>query len=253
MARARLEREIYRQRGVLIATDYLVNSGGVIFAAQERQIKTPGHLRIPDAMLGNQREVNGWLAAHARDFAEISEQRRLEAERCRDGVIRRNIREYIDILVSDADMLPNEAAERISVHRIAARERDRTAVDIMVPIPTTPVDCTVRVAASRLVEAGSPILAVVKGSDELVGVVTEWDITRATALGSSENLPLDQIMSTRVITANPIDSILDITRKLEHHEISAMPVVENGHVLGMVSSDLLARRSLPRLLKSKVE
>nr|MBP7691296.1 Glu/Leu/Phe/Val dehydrogenase [Anaerolineales bacterium] len=33
-ARARMERAVYRQRGVLIATDYLVNSGGVIFAAQ---------------------------------------------------------------------------------------------------------------------------------------------------------------------------------------------------------------------------
>jgi glutamate dehydrogenase (NAD(P)+) len=29
-ARARLERVVYRQQGVLIATDYLVNSGGVI-------------------------------------------------------------------------------------------------------------------------------------------------------------------------------------------------------------------------------
>lgn len=34
-ARARMERAAYRERGVLIATDYLVNSGGVIFAAQE--------------------------------------------------------------------------------------------------------------------------------------------------------------------------------------------------------------------------
>jgi len=36
VCRARMERAVYRQRGVLIATDYLINSGGVIFAAQER-------------------------------------------------------------------------------------------------------------------------------------------------------------------------------------------------------------------------
>ena len=47
VARARMERNVYRQRGVLIATDYLVNSGGVIYASQEHLIKTPGHLRIP--------------------------------------------------------------------------------------------------------------------------------------------------------------------------------------------------------------
>jgi len=42
-------------------------------------------------------------------------------------------------------------------------------------------------------------------------------------------------------------------RKLEYHEISAMPVVEGGSVLGMVSADLLARRSLLRLLQSQIE
>ena len=252
-ARTRLERAIYRQQAVLIATDYLVNSGGVIFAAQERRIKTPSHLRIPDELLGNTDQVNQWLSHHATELAAISEERRLEAEAYREDVIRRNIREFIDILVNDADMLPCDAAERISVHRIAARERDRTAADIMIPIPTTLVACTVRDAATRLVEAGSPILAVVGINDELVGVVTEWDITRASAMGSPEYLPLDQIMSTDVIVANPFDSILEITRKLEHHEISAMPVVEKGQVMGMVSSDLLARRSLPRLLQSKTE
>ena len=45
-ARSRMEREVYRQRGILIVTDYLVNSGGVIFAAQEHLIKTPERLRI---------------------------------------------------------------------------------------------------------------------------------------------------------------------------------------------------------------
>jgi glutamate dehydrogenase (NAD(P)+) len=40
-ARSRMERAVYRQRGVLIATDYLVNSGGVIFAAQEQSGSPP--------------------------------------------------------------------------------------------------------------------------------------------------------------------------------------------------------------------
>ena len=39
-ARRRMERTVYWQKGVLIATDFLVNSGGVIFAAQEQLIQT---------------------------------------------------------------------------------------------------------------------------------------------------------------------------------------------------------------------
>jgi glutamate dehydrogenase (NAD(P)+) len=251
-ARARMERAVYRQRGVLIATDYLVNSGGVIFAAQERLIKTPDHLRIPQAMFGDRAAVDAWLAGRAAELAELAEQRRQAAERYREDVIRANMRELVDLLISDADMLPCEAAEKISVRRIAARESDRTAADIMESIPTIPVDSTVRQAAALLVESGCPILAVLSASGELAGVVTDWDVTRATAQGSPEDQPLAHLMSRQVISAAPGETILGIIRKLEYHEISAMPVVEGRAVQGMVSADLLARRSLLRLLQSQL-
>ncbi len=81
-------------------------------------------------------------------------------------------------------------------------------------------------------------------------MVTDWDVTRATAMGSPDDQPLEEIMSREVISADPSDNIVEVIRKLEYHEISAMPVVEKGCVQGMVSSDLLARRSLLRLLQT---
>jgi CBS domain-containing protein len=104
-----------------------------------------------------------------------------------------------------------------------------------------------------LVQADCPILAVVNLSGVMEGVVSEWDITRATAQGSPDDQPLGEIMTRSVISASPTEGILDMIRKLEYHEISAMPVVEGGAVLGMVSADLLARRSLLRLLQSQIE
>ncbi len=251
-ARARMERAVYRQRGVLIATDYLVNSGGVIFAAQEHLIKTPNKLRIPGHMLGDRQAVDRWLVDHADELDKLAEQRRIAAEAYRDEVIRRNMRELIDLLVSDADMLPCEAAERISIRRIASSEADRTACEMMVPIPTIDVAKTVQDAASLLIESGSPILAVLSEEGALAGVVTGWDITRATSQGSPDDQPIENIMTRQVISADPQDSILDMIRKLEHHEISAMPVVEQGCVEGMVSADLLATRSLLKLLQSQL-
>ncbi|MFL7891568.1 MAG: Glu/Leu/Phe/Val dehydrogenase dimerization domain-containing protein [Anaerolineales bacterium] len=250
--RSRMERAVYRQMGVMIASDYMVNSGGVIFAAQEQLIKTPGHLRFPDEYKGNARAVEDWLEDHAQEFSELAEQRLAAAESHRDEVIRCNIREMIDLLVSDADMLPNEAAEQISIRRIAARESDKKAVEIMESIPTIPIASTVKLAAAALINSPSPILAVVDDDDQLAGVVTDWDITRATSIGSPDNLPLEQVMTREVISAVPTDSILDVIRKLEHHEISAMPVVSGKSVLGMISSDLLARQSLLRLLQSQI-
>jgi glutamate dehydrogenase/leucine dehydrogenase/CBS domain-containing protein len=252
-ARVRMERAVYRERGVLIATDYLVNSGGVIFAAQERLIKTPEELRIPSEILGNAEAVDRWLKAHALGLEELAEQRRTAAIAYRDEVIRRNMRELVDLLVNDADLLPCEAAERISVRRIASSERDRTVAEIMEPIPTARVDDTIQRAAALLVEGGSPIVAVLSAEGALAGVVTEWDITRAMSTAIGVSAPVSRIMSTDVYNAAPEETILEVVRKLEYHEISAMPVVERGCVMGMVCSDLLARRSLLRLLQSQTE
>jgi len=248
-ARERMEREVYRRKGVLIATDYLVNSGGVIYAAQEQLIKTPQHLRIPDEMLGDQTAVDRWLELNSEELSELAEERRIAAFEYREEVIRRNMKELIDLLISDADMLPCEAAERISIRRVAARESDRTAKELMLPIPTIGVNKTIQDAASKLVESNSSILAVTSESD-MVGVVTEWDVTRSTAFGNPDDQPLEQVMSKQVISALPDDTILELIQKLEYHEISALPVVENGCVLGVVTSDLLARRSLLRLLQT---
>jgi glutamate dehydrogenase (NAD(P)+) len=251
--RTRMEREVYRQRGILIATDYLVNSGGVIFAAQEHLIKTPAHLRIPDNKLGDFDGVNKWLVQHTVEFEELAEKRRLAAEKARDEVIHRNMHEMIDLLASDSDMLPCEAAESISISRITSREKDRKASDIMETIITIQAASTVQEAARLFVETGCPILAVINPRDELIGIVSNWDITKAASRGPIEKATLEQIMTRQVISANPNDSILDIVRKLEYYEISAMPVIDKKKVKGMVSTDILARRSLYRLLQSQGE
>jgi glutamate dehydrogenase (NAD(P)+) len=250
-SRTRMERAVYRERGTLIATDYLVNSGSVIYAAQEHLIKTPTHLQIPEELLGDHDGIDRWLADHSIPFQALAEERRIAGEKQREGIIRNNMAEFIRLLISDADMLPSEAAEYISVGRIASRESDRTAADIMESILTIPIESNVRQAAQLLVEAGSPILAVVNSKGELAGVVTDWDITCATALGSVEDMPLQKIMTRDPVTASPTDTILELVRKLEYHEISAMPVVDNGVATGMVNTDLLSRRTLLRLLQSQ--
>ena len=162
------------------------------------------------------------------------------------------MKELIDLLVSDADMLPCEAAEKISIRRVAARESDRTAKELMIPIPTIEVNKTIQDAAAKLVETNSSILAVTTSDGDMVGVVTEWDVTRSTALGNPDDQPLNQVMSKQVISALPDDTILELIQKLEYHDISALPVVQKGFVQGVVTSDLLARQSLLRLLQTPV-
>jgi CBS domain-containing protein len=245
-----MERAVYRRKGVMIANDYLVNSGGVIFAAQEHIIPTPEHLQIPEAVLGNPNAIENWLAENKAEFEKLSE-KRLEAGNIhRDRAIRRNMTELVDLLAADADLLPGRAAERISLQRLAARESERTAEDIMEPIPVINCNVGLQDAAARFVETQSSIIAVLSDDDKLAGVLTAWDVTRAVAEDVYRQ-SVETIMTRKVISVKPTGSILDIVTDLEQNQISAMPVVDDGRVLGMVNSDILAQGYLLRLLRSK--
>ena len=250
-ARKRMEQIVYRQKGVMIANDYLVNSGGVIFAAQEHILKTPDHLQIPAKMLGKPKAVDGWLKTHSKEFAVLSEKRLEAGEANREKVIRRNMIELVDLLAADADLLPCGAAERISVRRLTAKERERTAKDIMIPMKTIDINSSFQAAAALITEGLNNIISVVSQEGKLAGVVTSWDITHAVAKGVCGELSLENIMTRTVVYASPDDSILDIVRELEQNQISAMPVVEDGKVLGMINSDLLAHRYLLQYLESQ--
>ncbi len=239
-ARIRMEQIVYRERGVMIANDYLVNSGGVIYAAQEHIIKTPDHLQIPEKMLGDRMAVENWLKDHADEFSKLLKRRLTAGEEYRENVIHNNMIELVDLLAANPDMLPFAAAEYISLQRLMAKESERTAKDIMVSIPTIDVNSNLQDAAALIINSMSGIIAVLS-KDKLVGVVTDWDITKATAEGIID-VKLDKIMTKNVITASPNFTILDIVRELEQYQISAIPVVDEGKVLGVVSSDLITQQ-----------
>ncbi len=249
-ARRRMERHVYRDKGVLIATDYLVNSGGVIYAAHERMIPTPDELLVPRNILGNADAIENWLHRNQDAFAELAEIRRTAAVKKLETVIRRNMEELIDGLCSDADSLPCEIAEKISIRRIASMEKTKTAGDVMEDAPTIGVDKQITDAAKLLVKAPVSILNVVSEKGKLIGIVTNWDITSAMASHLPMDAPLTRVMTADVIFTGPDTPILDCVRILENHEISAMPVVENNQVKGVISGDILAKRTLFRLLQT---
>jgi CBS domain-containing protein len=118
-------------------------------------------------------------------------------------------------------------------------------------ISLVPSSMPLQQAAAALVECGCSLMAVVHQAQSLAGVITEWDFVRATAAGTPPETPIEAVMTRQVITAAPSDSLLEILRRLEHHEFSALPVVDGSRVVGIVSSDLLATRSLTRLLQSQ--
>ena len=54
------------------------------------------------------------------------------------------------------------------------------------------------------------------------------------------DFPIDRIMTADPATVGPQDSVVEAQRRLKNHFIHHLPVVENGRLIGMVSSsDLL--------------
>ncbi len=248
--RRRMERHVYRDKGILIATDYLVNSGGVIYAAHERIIPTPEHLFLPKDLLGHPKGIGQWLDKNRDDFKALAELRRKAAVKKLETVIRRNMEELVDGLCKDADSLPCEIAEKISIQRIASMEKSRTARDIMADGPTISLDKSIADAADLLVATNVSIVTVVSEKGKLIGIVTNWDITRAMALKLPMDAPLTKIMTADVIYTGPDATIIDCIRMLENNEISAMPIVEENQVIGVISGDILATQTLFRLLQT---
>jgi glutamate dehydrogenase (NAD(P)+) len=243
-ARKHMEREVYRNKGVMIATDYLVNSGGVIFATFERIIPTPEHLQVPPQYLGDRQAVEGWLQEHRDEFAKLARKRLKAAEAHLENVIKRNITELVDLLVEEPSLLPCDAAELIALNRIDARKRQVRAGHIMAEIPTIAEDAVRSQVARKLVESNSYIVAVVSAEGKLRGVITHWDLTKSFDEHPRKDVPVRTFMTSKVTYVRLDETIETCARLLETYNISALPVVDGERVVGMVCGDILARCTL---------
>jgi CBS domain-containing protein len=112
------------------------------------------------------------------------------------------------------------------------------------PVTITPFE-TLAVAQSLMQRADVRQLPVVdKGT--LIGMLSERDL-RAHS-GYLERTKVDVAMSESLITVSPTDSSAHAARVLVDQKINAVPVVEDGRLVGIISrSDLL------RLLVEVVE
>jgi CBS domain-containing protein len=77
-----------------------------------------------------------------------------------------------------------------------------------------------------------------------VGIVTDRDITiRSIANGGDSNTPVNQVMSSKLVSGSPDMSDREAARIMAEHQIRRLPIVENGELVGMLSLGDLAVRS----------
>ena len=78
---------------------------------------------------------------------------------------------------------------------------------------------------------------VVMEADALIGIVTERDYARKVILKgrSSEGTPVGDIMTSKVITATPQQSVKECMALMTARRLRHLPVVVDDRVIGMIS------------------
>ena len=112
--------------------------------------------------------------------------------------------------------------------------------EVMLPSITVHEAISVQEAAKIIVGKQVNHLPVISASNKLIGIVTAYDISKAVALNKGDSLK--GIMTRRVVTATPDEPIDLAARRLERHNISALPVIdETNSVIGIITSEDLSK------------
>jgi CBS domain-containing protein len=104
----------------------------------------------------------------------------------------------------------------------------------------TPAD-SIGAAARAMSEGGVKAIPVCDG-ERLVGIVTDWDVTKAvaeadTANGASERLVKDW-MSTDLVTAPPSASFGEATAMMSERHLHHLLISDGDRFIGMVHLDV---------------
>ena len=99
----------------------------------------------------------------------------------------------------------------------------------------------IQTAALKLLKGETNHLPVINSKGKLVGIVTTFDISKAVANPGKATFVRD-IMKKKVIVTTPDESVDVAVRKLEQHNISALPVVDAGnHIVAILTANNLGK------------
>ena len=105
---------------------------------------------------------------------------------------------------------------------------------------------TLAAVAKSLYSRGIGAMPVLELGTRMVGIISERDLVRVLATtdwSGLQDVRTRDVMTTRVVTCGPDDSMQGAQELMKANHFRHLPVVENQHVLGMLSlRDTLALR-----------
>jgi CBS domain-containing protein len=112
-------------------------------------------------------------------------------------------------------------------------------------VATIRPDATVAAAVRELKTRGIGALLVSEDGRRVAGILSERDIVHALAERGAALLamPVEQLMTRKVITCVPEDTVSELMARMTQHRFRHLPVVKDGTLIGIVSiGDLVKNR-----------
>ncbi len=114
--------------------------------------------------------------------------------------------------------------------------------DIMTTnVVTVTPKATLREAASLILRHGVSGLPVVDDQDQLVGVLSEWDLLQVLESPKTELEPVGEYMTPDPVCVNEETSLVDVVDLFQSRRMRRLPVTRDMFLVGLVSRHDLIR------------
>ncbi|MBV8461707.1 MAG: CBS domain-containing protein [Acidimicrobiales bacterium] len=122
-------------------------------------------------------------------------------------------------------------------------------------VATVPSTASVATVVAELARHGIGALVVSGDGRTIEGIVSERDIVRRLSELRMALLsePVASIMSTSVRTCGPEDDVASLMTLMTEHRIRHVPVVEDGHLCGLVSIGDIVKSRIGELARDRSE
>jgi CBS domain-containing protein len=105
--------------------------------------------------------------------------------------------------------------------------------DVATIAPTATLAEATKILATRKIGA----LVVTGAGDRITGIISERDIVRAFAQhgGGAFGLLLSEVMTRKVVTCAPADTVAMLMERMTAGKFRHLPVVDDGRLVGIIS------------------
>jgi CBS domain-containing protein len=112
-------------------------------------------------------------------------------------------------------------------------------------VATIDANATIKEAVRDLKSHGIGALVVRAADKPVAGILSERDVIHALAEHGAALLTMrvDQLMTRRVVTCGPEDTVSELMARMTEHRFRHLPVLKDGALIGIVSiGDLVKNR-----------